>query len=200
MGFKITKEGAPIYTVDLAPIKYEEIEEIKLPNGKTAKRTVTKEYIPEPLTESVESKGWSKKIQFKDVVILRIPDAKDYNKIKPTLFLRTIEVDAEKYFDMNTCGHCKANGHGHRFHFVKHVTDTLCGICWACAVHYGRSSFTISALEDVRSGSMNAWAKIIEEKPISVKDAMRFYKENGRIIDANVMLMMQEKEGQFEVV
>jgi hypothetical protein len=43
--------------------------------------------------------GWAKKIQFKDIVILRIPDPQDFNKIKPKLFLRTIEIDVERYFE-----------------------------------------------------------------------------------------------------
>lgn len=158
-----------------------------------------KEYTPEPIVETAEQKGWAKKVQYQIVVAVRIADIEDYGKIKPKLFLRTVEIDFEKYFDMNTCNHCKANGHGNRFHYGKACTDAVVAICWVCAVHYGRSAFTIKTIENVLTSSMSDWCRIVSEKPISVKDAMMFYKREGKVIDGTVLLMLNEIKDKFEV-
>jgi hypothetical protein len=200
MGFKIDSKGNCLYTTDRAKIEYEVTEKIRDAKGKIiGARKVKKELPQEPLISTAEQMGWAKKIQFKDIVVLRIPDAQDFNKIKPKLFLRTIEINAERYFEFNRCNHCVANEHGNKFHYLRAMTDSVVACCWACATHYGRSAFMIQTISDVHSGSMSAWCKVIEEKPISVKDAVKFYRETGKIVDVNVRMMIQEKDG-FEVV
>jgi hypothetical protein len=199
MGFKIDKDGNCLYTTDRATIYYPIIEEIKDDSGKViGKRTVTKEYTPKPLVSTAEQMGWAKKVVFKDVVVNRIPDPLDYNKIKPKLFLRTIEIDAERYFEFNRCNHCVANEHGNKFHYLRAMTDSVVAICWACAVHYGRTAFMIQTLDDVRSGTMSGWCKVLEEKPISAKEAIEFYRETGKVVDGTVRLLLNERKDKLE--
>jgi hypothetical protein len=199
MGFFIDKKGNCLYSTDLATVYYPASEPIKDENGKTlGHRQFMMEFQPKPKISTAEEMGWFKKIQFKDVVVLRIPDRHDYNKIKPKLFMRTIEIDTEKYFEFNKCGHCTLNNHGHRFHYLKAATDAILGICWACSVHYGRTAFTIQTLQDVRGGQPTAWCRVISEKPISVKQAVEFYQETGKVMDGTVRMLLGEREGLFE--
>jgi hypothetical protein len=200
MGFRITQEGEPIYTVDMPIISYPKKEKVR--DAKTGKilgtRTVTVEHQEPPLIQKPQDKGWFKKITYQNIVLLRVPDPKDHMKIKAKLFLRTFEVDAEKYFTFNPCGHCTLNNHGHRYHFVLGATGSVQAICWACAVHYGRSSMLIKTNEG-REGKPSKWCKIISEVPITPQQAVKFCREHSRAIPVNVRMMLSEREG-FEVV
>jgi hypothetical protein len=196
MGFGIDSKGEPFYLVDQSPISYSDIETTQLPNGKTVKRAVTKEYKPEPLRKTPSEMGWEKVVKFEDVLLIPIANQKNYGKIEKQLFHRVYEVSISEYYKYHTCNICEANSLGSKHHYFRSMPSGIFTICWVMATKFGRSaSGPIQTLAD-REGNASPWVKLVSEKKIGKKDAKQILQRLQRVPNLDVAMYLND----FEVV
>jgi hypothetical protein len=195
MGFAFDKTGYPIYTTDKPIIRYPKEEKVIDPTSKKVlgKRVVIAEFKEDPQVSKPSEMGWFQKIEFEQLVLVRIADPSDNYRIKPKIFLRKAVFDAEKYFTFNKCNHCEAYGLSHKFHYARSMTDSIVVLCWQCAVRYGKTSMLAQTLAD-REGKACKWIKIVKETPMSAKDAEAWCQRNNKVVPVFVQMMLNGAE------
>lgn len=187
----IDKDGKPFYRVYHA--QKERTKTIKNEDGSVSYETFT----PDPTFEDVtpESRGYVKVARYEDIILLKLPDAKNHYKPTPTLWHRIYEIDVEKYSNVNQCSFCSEKDYGAKYHYLKTMPQGVYFVCWCCALRFGRSSSgPIQTVKDIFEGSLMPYVKLVSDKKISKEEAITILNRLQTKPNIDVALYLEGSE------